>query len=163
MRDRNSPAVSISQRPGHRALRRGRVSVPGQVYFVTTVCHGRQAHFASDSVARAGCRVLADPASWCDAVVLAWVLMPDHAHWLVELGEMTALPALVGRVKSRISRGAAGFGYRPSPLWARGYHDRALRDGDDARAAARYLVGNPVRAGIVGQVGDYPYWDAVWL
>jgi hypothetical protein len=25
------------------------------------------------------------------------------------------------------------------------------------------VVGNPLRAGLVEQLGDYPYWDCVWL
>ncbi|MEE4463301.1 IS200/IS605 family transposase, partial [Azotobacter chroococcum] len=43
------------------------------------------------------------------------------------------------------------------------YHDRAARSVDDLRAMARYIVANPVRAGIVETVGDYPLWDAAWL
>ena len=31
------------------------------------------------------------------------------------------------------------------------------------RDVARYIVANPLRAGLVERVGDYPYWDAVWL
>ncbi len=29
--------------------------------------------------------------------------------------------------------------------------------------AARYIIANPVRAGLVYSVRDYPYWDAVWF
>ncbi len=28
---------------------------------------------------------------------------------------------------------------------------------------ARYIIANPLHAGLVKQVGDYPFWDAVWL
>jgi len=28
---------------------------------------------------------------------------------------------------------------------------------------ARYIVANPLRAGLVSRVGDYPLWDACWL
>jgi hypothetical protein len=28
---------------------------------------------------------------------------------------------------------------------------------------ARYIVANPLRAGLVEHLGDYPHWDAVWL
>jgi putative transposase len=38
-----------------------------------------------------------------------------------------------------------------------------LRDEDDVKDWARYIVANPVRAGLVKRVGDYPHWDAVWL
>ncbi|MFV3292807.1 transposase, partial [Pseudomonas sp. NY11955] len=28
---------------------------------------------------------------------------------------------------------------------------------------ARYIIANPIRAGLVSRVGDYSHWDAVWL
>jgi hypothetical protein len=28
---------------------------------------------------------------------------------------------------------------------------------------ARYVVANPLRAGLVKRLGDYPLWDAIWL
>ena len=34
---------------------------------------------------------------------------------------------------------------------------------EDLVGVARYIVANPVRAGLVNRVGEYPYWDAVWL
>ena len=43
------------------------------------------------------------------------------------------------------------------------HHDRALRRDEDLLAVARYIVANPLRAGLVRRVGDYPLWDAVWL
>jgi REP element-mobilizing transposase RayT len=48
-------------------------------------------------------------------------------------------------------------------LWQPGYHDHALRREEDLVATARYLVANPLRAGLVQHIGDYPLWDAVWL
>ena len=28
---------------------------------------------------------------------------------------------------------------------------------------ARYIVANPLRAGLVKKLADYPFWNAVWL
>ena len=42
-------------------------------------------------------------------------------------------------------------------------YDHALRADEDVLAAARYIVANPLRAGLVGSIRDYPFWDAVWL
>jgi hypothetical protein len=44
-----------------------------------------------------------------------------------------------------------------TPVWQEGYHDHGLRDGDDYRARLRYLLENPVRAGLAGRVGEYPH------
>nr|ART39273.1 H491 [uncultured bacterium] len=89
--------------------------------------------------------------------------MPDHAHWLIELGTRDRLAQVVNRLKSASARAANPVLRRRGALWAAAYHDHALRDEEDLRAVARYLVGNPVRAGLVAQVGDYPFWNAVWL
>jgi hypothetical protein len=47
-------------------------------------------------------------------------------------------------------------------LWERGFDAQALRPQGE-REAARKLVLEPVRAGLAGSIGDYPYWSAVWL
>jgi hypothetical protein len=38
-----------------------------------------------------------------------------------------------------------------------------MRKDQDLQVAARYIVANPLRAGLVKRVGDYPLWDAIWL
>jgi putative transposase len=90
--------------------------------------------------------------------------MPDHAHWLVELTGTESLSNTIGALKKatatsvNVSRGCVG-----QTLWQVGFHDRALRKEDDVVAVARYIVANPIRAGLVTRVGDYPWWNAVWI
>lgn len=148
---------------GHAALRRGRFSATGQTYLVTFVTAGRRMHFASASVAQDACRELANPLLWQRSRLLAWVLMPDHWHGLVEVGAFDALAACVGRLKGRTARHLRLRHGALDKVLAAGYHDRAIRRDEDLVVAARYLVMNPVRAGLVARVGDYPYWDAVWV
>jgi len=93
---------------------------------------------------------------------LAWVVMPDHLHWLIELKHGT-LAELMCRIKSRSSRSVNLVRQRESRLWQRGYYDRALRKEEDVKDAARYIVMNPLRAGLVKRIGDYPLWDAIWV
>lgn len=151
------------KKPGHRALRRGRVSLPGQPYLVPAVTRNRQPIFGDFEAACAACRCFVRPA-WIErSTLLAWVLMPDHAHWMVELGEGGLISDVANRLKSATARAANRSLGRNGALWSAGYHDRALREEDDVRAAARYLVGNPLRAGLVDRIGDYPFWDAVWI
>ena len=88
--------------------------------------------------------------------------MPDHLHWLFELRGAT-LPEVMKRVKSRstltINRARRTHG----AFWQYGYHDRAVRADEDLIKAARYIIANPLRAGLAGHVGDYSLWDAAWL
>ncbi|MEJ1380959.1 MAG: transposase, partial [Candidatus Sedimenticola sp. (ex Thyasira tokunagai)] len=48
-------------------------------------------------------------------------------------------------------------------VWQAGFHDHALRREEDIIGVARYVVANPMRAGLADRVGDYPHWDAAWL
>jgi hypothetical protein len=54
----------------------------------------------------------------------------------------------------RFARGGDGR------LWQPGYYDRVLREEEATPAVVRYIVENPVRAGIVKSPGDYPHWGS---
>ncbi|MGN6512076.1 MAG: REP-associated tyrosine transposase [Lysobacteraceae bacterium] len=147
----------------HAALRRGRRSLPGHAYLVTSTTAGRRRLFAHAEVALAAAATLALPANWERSRSLAWVLMPDHWHALFVLGEGDTLARRVGWLKAESARALSRRFPALGPVWGPGYHDRAVRRDEDLRAAARYVVMNPVRAGLVERIGDYPFWDAAWL
>ncbi|UGB38267.1 REP-associated tyrosine transposase [Frateuria soli] len=147
---------------GRRALRKGRVSRHGQVYLITTTTACRRPLFAAEGPARTACLALTDPSNRADAALLAWVLMPDHWHGLLQLGD-EPLGGVINRLKAGATRALRMKHLVEGPVWDRGYHDHALRADEDVRNAARYLVANPLRAGLATHVLDYPYWNAVWL
>lgn len=89
--------------------------------------------------------------------------MPDHLHLLIQLGDGAGLSAAVRRIKAVTARVANCVDQRSGPVWMPGFHDRAVRAEDDLAAVARYVVRNPVRAGLSNTSGAYPYWDAVWI
>ena len=142
-------------------LRRGRVSLPGHVYLLTTSTARRRAVFKDIEPARTVARSSMDRSCWGDARLLCWVLMPDHWHGLVQLGERDSLSLVMNRFKAFTARRMACT--QTGVIWDRGFHDRALRREEDVRAVARYIVANPLRAGLVSHVLDYPYWNCVWL
>ncbi|WP_291219560.1 transposase [Dokdonella sp.] len=148
---------------GKSALRIGRTSEPGRVYLVTFVTMARRQTFLDWNAACTASLALQSKHVWRGSSLLCWVLMPDHWHGMIELGDMDSLSSLVGRVKGTLAHAVnAAMGSRGS-VWDVGFHDRALRSEDDALAVARYIVLNPVRAGLVPRVGLYPFWDAVWV
>ena len=147
---------------GHKALRKGRFSVPGHAYFTTTATRGRATLFRDFDAACAASRALGSQRSWGDARALAWVLMPDHLHCLVQLGDLP-LPKVIQAVHSLTARAVNAERGASGPIWQGAFHDHALRADEDLRAAARYLIANPLRAGLVAHVGDYPFWDAIWV
>lgn len=148
---------------GHVALRRHRVSLPGHYYHVTTATHARQRFFDDFCVARAATRALNSGEALGSSDLLAWVLMPDHLHALLRLGDDASLPALANRLKAATGRSVNRCLRRAGVVWQRSYHDHLLRDDEDLRNVARYIVMNPLRAGLVKRIAEYPHWDAVWL
>ena len=155
--------MSTTDRPGHASLRRGRITEPGRLYVVTTTTLGRTPHFTDHARATAVARQFVANRCVAPSWLWCWVLMPDHWHGLVELDEVDTLAGVMRRMKANTSRAANGAGERIGRIWSRAYHDRAIRSDESIIGAARYIVANPKRAGLVARVGDYPYWDAAWL
>ena len=157
----NRPCAGNS--PGNAALRRGRYSEPNRIYLVTACTHYRAPLFQDW---RAGRLVVAEMRrlhELSQIKSLAWAVMPDHWHWLLQLGAMIDLAQVMNVTKGRSAMAVNRLLGRTGPVWQRGYHDHALRHDEDVRVVARYVVANPVRAGLVAHVGEYPLWDAVWL
>jgi REP element-mobilizing transposase RayT len=97
------------------------------------------------------------------AQTFAFVVMPDHVHWLLQLGGNGQLSAVVQYVKSVSAHRLNKRLGRRGPVWQDGFHDRALRRDEDLKMVARYILGNPVRAGLAETVAEYSHWDAIWL
>jgi REP element-mobilizing transposase RayT len=115
-----------------------------------TVCTWRGTpYFHGTDLAVAGFRVVADHTD-----TLAACLLPDHLHWLISGG--ANLSARVGRFKSFSTKLARDLGLRER-LWQRSFWDHVVRRGEGLEKVARYIVENPVRAGLVTEVSRYPY------
>jgi len=147
---------------GYQHLRKGRVSIDHQIYLITTVTHQRSPVFAEYSRACAACRMFSSVLTRDHHTLLCWVLMPDHVHWLLQLGEDGDISKVVGKLKATSAKAVRRLGFA-GQVWAAGFHDHALRNDEDLLAVARYVVANPLRAGLVRRVSEYPYWDAVWI
>lgn len=148
---------------GYRALRAGRCTESGRIYLVTAVTCERQRLFEDWRCAWAAAACLSDPATWDCAQLLCWVLMPDHWHGLLQFEGDGALSSVMQNAKGRAARAVNLARGRGGTVWMPGFHDRALRQERQLLPAARYIVANPLRAGLVDRLGRYPYWDAVWL
>ena len=152
-----------TERPQSALLRKGRRSLAGQRYLVTAVTIGREPLFSQPELAIAAAQATLDARMWGRSRAWCWVLMPDHWHALVELGDGDTLAALMQRVKANIARAANLARGGGNGIWQAGYHDHALREDEDLLSVARFVIANPKRAGLVTTVGDYPYWNAAWL
>ncbi|KPX01268.1 hypothetical protein ALO50_100402 [Pseudomonas syringae pv. cerasicola] len=152
----------MSERAKSHRLRIGRISGTGQIYLVTAKTLQRKPAFSDWRMGRLFVDELRQVQEQQLADSLAWVVMPDHIHWLLQLNSHS-LSRVVQRVKSKsaitINRASGCSG----PFWQSGFHDVSIRTEESLLNFARYIVANPVRAGLVKSVRDYPLCDAIWL
>ena len=148
--------------PASKRLRIGRYAESSRIYLLTINTRDREPIFKDFSLGREVVNQFRCAQDQGFANSLAWVVMPDHFHWLIELRQ-GSLGALVQRTKSLSTKAVKQSTGRTTSLWQRGFHDRALRREEDLVKMARYVVANPLRAGLVEKLGDYPLWDAIWV
>ena len=94
--------------------------------------------------------------------ILAYCFMPDHLHLLAEAEtDDASLVRFAHAVKlrtahayRRVSKGA---------LWQKGYFEHILRDDELTPIVAKYVLANPVRAGLCREPDDYAFSGSlVW-
>ena len=94
--------------------------------------------------------------------ILAYCFMPDHLHLLVEgLSPGSELLPFCTLLRQRLAHAYARRARRS--LWQYGYWERVLRDDETTGAYVRYVLGNPVRMGLVRAVRDYAFSGGTWM
>jgi len=82
--------------------------------------------------------------------------MPDHLHLLIE--GLCADSDLLRFMKMFRQRSGHSYHARENGrLWQEGFVDTFLRAEEASCDVARYIIANPVRAGLVEDVRDYRY------
>ncbi len=147
---------------GYEKLTKGRFSESGRAYSLTLVTADREPHFNDFYLARYVINEMRYLHNAEQLESLAWVLMPDHLHWLLVINK-TMLSDLMRIFKGTTSSSINKVLNRRGSFWQRGFYDHAIRQNEDLKAAARYIVANPLRAGLVDSIADYSHWDASWL
>ena len=141
-----------------RDLRRGRYSQPGRPYLVTTVVKGRERLFEDFWLARLLVAELRETTEQELVESLAWVIMPDHLHWLL-VPKRASLQTVMRRMKSRSAVAINRVLGRSGPIWQKGYHDRNIRNELELNRYLDYIRENPVKAGYVKDPEDWPWTE----
>ena len=96
-----------------------------------------------------------------DHPVIGYCLMPDHLHAMVCTGGRPPR-AIVQLLKGRTSRQVRRLRPELAP-WQTGYWDRVVRREDGLFQTLRYMLMNPVRAGLVEDWWEHPLIGAPLL
>ncbi len=128
--------------------------MPG-TYIVTSITHERRRLFQVERNAELFIETLQHYRREGHYKLHAFVVMPDHVHFLVTVEEAT-IEKVVGLIKG-------GFSHRLGsrlPVWQKGYMDRRCRDAEEFIVRKDYILQNPVRAGLVERREDYRFSSA---
>ena len=135
----------------------------GSMFFITVCCETRGKNLlCQPAIAEpilAAARHYHEKHDWYLRIML---LMPDHVHWLLQV-EAMPLEKVVARMKSSSGVQANRILSRAGPVWQSAFHGRMLHPEDDLPRLAGSIVSSPLRAGLVEQLGDYPFWDSAWV
>jgi REP element-mobilizing transposase RayT len=129
---------------------------PNLPCFVTIATKRKQAMFSHQDLAENLLLLLRTACEEHNIPPYAYCIMPDHVHLLLSASQTKGIIKFVREIKSRSARMAWQHGYGGS-IWQRSFYDHFLRQDEDCRTVANYIIHNPVRNGIVENWGDYPF------
>lgn len=89
--------------------------------------------------------------------LLAWCVMPNHVHVLIETRDGWPLSGVLHSWKSFTAKAINQHLGRTGTVWMRDYFDRYIRDDYHLAAVINYIHGNPVKAGLVQKEWEWPY------
>ena len=147
--------ITKPSEPGSHRLRLHRVTLRSAVYLITTVTCSRVRLFHRPQIASIVAQSLQHfhDHKWVHG--FAWVVMPDHIHWLFQL-RVGTLENIMRVMKTWTSTQVRRRIAIPTPrLWQPGYHERRVRQHESLRDYIYYLVLNPVRWGLVEHPKQY--------
>jgi putative transposase len=146
---------------GSRSLRKGRVSIESQSYLVTTTVHERRPLLRIEDAAQ----LVLSSLRWLEAEkridLSAAVIMPEHVHFVLSL-RIGSLAQLIHSFKSFTANKINPLLGRSGQFWQEQYHDHAIRKNGVLNDIVFYLLNNPVRAGLVKDFHDWPFWYCRW-
>jgi REP element-mobilizing transposase RayT len=94
------------------------------------------------------------------ALVLAFVVMPDHVHVLLVPRQNESLPRIMQGLKGYSARAINEVSRTRAAVWQQSYYDRVIRDERQLRDAIEYIHRNPVEARLVALESEYRFSSA---
>ena len=128
-------------------LLKGRYSKQNYVYHITTCTYRRKPLFSDFDCGRL---VIHEMAQLHDTNVvrsLAFVVMPDHLHWLFQLTGSHSLSGIANILKGRSAYAINQQTGRKGAVWQKGFYDHAIRANEELKEVSQYIIANPLRAG----------------
>jgi REP element-mobilizing transposase RayT len=133
-----------------------RVEFPGAIHHVTARANSRLSLYADDVDRERFLETLGRTSGRYRLCIYAYCLMGTHYHLLLETPQPTLAPAmreLNGRFARWVNRRHGSLGH----VFQERYHTELVRTDDHLLEVARYVVLNPVRAGLCSSPSAWPW------
>jgi REP element-mobilizing transposase RayT len=91
----------------------------------------------------------------------AWVIMPNHIHFLATLFPRTSLSSTIRCLKSFSALQSNKILQRSGTFWFRDYFDRFIRHQNHFLSVLAYIENNPVKAGLCKCSTDWLFGSAI--
>ena len=92
--------------------------------------------------------------------LLAWVIMPNHVHLLLECINDFSLDSVMHSIKSYTSHEANKMLETNGRFWSKEYFDRYIRNRRHYLSVVKYIEENPVKARLCKAPGLWPFGSA---
>jgi len=92
--------------------------------------------------------------------LIAWCVMPNHVHVLIETWVGYPLDKVLHSWKSFTAQEANKVLKLTGAFWGREYYDRFMRDERHFAQTVTYIEQNPVKAGLVKSAEAWPFSSA---
>ena len=120
--------------------------------FVTTNTRDREAVFYDQAYAREAVESLYRVQSFHPFFLYAFVIMPDHCHFLLYVTEHGSISRLMYAYKRSVSFEIG------RPIWQPRFYVKIVQDNIDA--VIRYIHMNPIKKDLCDKPSDYPWSSA---
>ena len=154
---------------------------PGHIHFLTFSCFRQLPFFKSDRTKEWLVEAIANAMEKHKFVLVAYVIMPEHAHLLIQPNSLDYdIAAILKAIKQPVSRRAKRFLQVENATWVKkltvksggkegfrfwqagpGY-DRNMRDEKELLEKIQYIHNNPVKNGLVTSPENWIWSSAGW-
>ena len=126
-----------------------------RIYFLTICSFDGQEVFKDSQIVDSLLESLKACCKTYGFINYAYCFMPDHLHLLLGGEDGSDLIRLIRQFKQ-----LTGYRFKKETgksLWQKSYYDHILRKEEDVVNVVKYILGNPVRKGLVENADEYPF------
>lgn len=127
----------------------------GAIYFITSVTEGRVPLFEKNEHLELLVNVIEEERKRLGFIISAYVLLPNHCHFLINPGEKANISNIMAVIKARCAKSINILLKRTGKIWQHQFMDHIIRSSIDYQRHLEYIHHNPLKHGLVKDAKEY--------